>query len=177
MPEQHYARRGRMTASALEVALEKRLAPLSGGAGQQAAVTVGYVAAGIPCLTPVVIGQEAAQDDSTVAWLLARSLAERQREEKESKEAAELDQLEERLREVALELIREVERVRRPGDTTHLTQLLKRTVSWYTATRTVLEWKDARGLVKKKKKRKKRRRKLALKTRWRLSWSLFSCSS
>ena len=54
--------------------------------------------------------QEAAQNDSTVAWLLAR-LAQRQREEKEAKEAAELDQLEVRLREVDLELIREGKRV------------------------------------------------------------------
>ena len=84
-------------------------APLFEVAGPQAAVTVGYVAAAVLCLTPVVMEQEAAQDDSTVAWLLARSLAE----------AAELDHLDVQLREVDLELIREVERVRRLGDTTH----------------------------------------------------------
>ena len=80
----HDAPRGKEQPSPVE-----RPASLSEVAGPQAAVTVGHVAAGVPCLTPVVMGPEAAQDDSTVAWLLARSLAERQREETEGKEAAE----------------------------------------------------------------------------------------
>ena len=54
------------------------------------------------------------------------------------------------LREVDLQLMSEVERLRSLG-TTHLTRLLKRTVSWYRAKRAVLEWKDARGTRKKKK--------------------------
>ena len=45
------------------------------------------VAAWAPRLTPVVLVQEAALDDKTVAWLLERSLAERQLEE-EALEAA-----------------------------------------------------------------------------------------
>ena len=49
------------------------LAPLSEVAGPQAAGTGGYVAAGVFRLSLVVMGQEAAHDDSTVAWLLARS--------------------------------------------------------------------------------------------------------
>ena len=48
------------------------------GPPQQVAATVGHVAAGAPRLTPAVLVQDAALDDKTVAWLLERSLAERQ---------------------------------------------------------------------------------------------------
>ena len=57
-----------------------------------AAARVGHVAAAVPCLTPVVLGQE--HDDSTVAWLLARSLAVQQREGEEVREQAEQAEVE-----------------------------------------------------------------------------------
>ena len=46
----------------------ERPAPLSEVAGPQAAVTVGYVAAAVPRLTPVVMEQGPAHDDSTSRW-------------------------------------------------------------------------------------------------------------
>ena len=61
------------------------------------AATVGYVAAWALRLTPVVLVQDAALHDKTVAWLLERSLAERQREEEEAVEAAVLAELEEKV--------------------------------------------------------------------------------
>ena len=65
------------------------------------AVTVGYVAAAVPCFTPVVLGQEAARDDSTVAWLIVRSLAEAREDE--------VKQLEEKVAEAESRLVEELE--------------------------------------------------------------------
>ena len=76
---------------------------------QRVAVTAGYVAARVPRLTPAVMWQEAAHDDSSVAWLLAHSLADRQREEEEAREAADLEPLEENVAVEELKLLEELD--------------------------------------------------------------------
>ena len=85
------------------------------GPPQQVAATVGYVAAGAPRLTPVVLVQDAALDDKTVAWLLERSLAEQQREEEEAVEAAVLAELEEKVAVAEGRLLVELQRERAGG--------------------------------------------------------------
>ena len=64
------------------------------GPTQQVAATVGYVAAWVPRLTPVVLVQDAVHDDKSLAWLLKRTLDERQREKEEAEEAEAVKQLE-----------------------------------------------------------------------------------
>ena len=73
------------------------------------------MAAGVPRLTPVVLVQDAALDDKTVAWLLERSLAERQREEEEAVEAAVLAELEEKVAVAEGRLLVELQREREDG--------------------------------------------------------------
>ena len=107
-PVLHEAPRGPKTDRAVEeevrvehVALEgqkrpppgERPAPLSEVAGPEAAVTVGYVAAAVPRLTPVVMEQGPAHDNSTSAWLLARSLEEQQQHEEEVRHGLEVERL------------------------------------------------------------------------------------
>ena len=96
-----------------QVLVGERPAPLSDIAGPQAAVTVGYVAAAVPRLTPVVMEQGPAHDNSTSAWLLARSLEERQQYEEEVRHDLEVERLQveqleaERRLRVALEEFRD----------------------------------------------------------------------
>ena len=68
-----------------------------------------------PRLTPVVLVQDAALDDKTIAWLLERSLAERQREEEEAVEAAVLAELEEKVAVAEGRLLVELQREREDG--------------------------------------------------------------
>ena len=67
--------------------------PSDPGPPQQVAATVGYVAAWAPRLSPVVLVQDAVHDDKTLAWLLERTLDERQREKEEAEEAEVVQQL------------------------------------------------------------------------------------
>ena len=105
----------------------------------QVAATASYVAAGAPRLTPVVLVQDAALDDKTVAWLLERSLAERQREEEEAVEAAVLAELEERVAVAEGRLLVELQRERE--DVTRISRQTRATLScveqlaveWYLA--------------------------------------------
>ena len=150
-PELHEAPRGPKTDRAVEeevreehVALEgqkrpppgERPAPLSEVAGPQAAVTVGYVAADVPRLTPVVMEQGPAHDDSTSAWLLARSLEERQQYEEEVRHGLEVERLQveqldaERRLLVALEEFRDSPS--RPSWSS-CSPLTKAAVRWYAA--------------------------------------------
>ena len=91
----------------------ERPAPLSEVAGPHAAVTVGYVAAAVPRLTPVVMEQGPAHDNSTSAWLLARALEEQQQYEEEVRHGLEVERLQveqlqaERRLRVALEEFRD----------------------------------------------------------------------
>ena len=52
------------------------------------------MAAGVPPQSPVVMVQEAAHDDATIAFLLSQSLLAQQRAEEEAKEAQEVEVLE-----------------------------------------------------------------------------------
>ena len=78
--------------------LRAQTTPLPGArlpedAGPQAAVTVGYVAAGAPSLA-VVLVSDMMHDDATVQFLLRQSLLARAQEEEEAEEAEVLKQLE-----------------------------------------------------------------------------------
>ena len=64
------------------------------GPPQQVAATVGYVAAWVLRLTPVVLVQDVVHDNKSLAWLLKRTLDERQREKEEAEEAEVVKQLE-----------------------------------------------------------------------------------
>ena len=142
----------------------KRPAPLSEVTGPQAALTDGYVAAGVPLLgAPSLAGSSAeAIDGSTLSFLLQHALEVKRKEEEEAAETAELAKLKKRLAADEARVMEEIDRLRQLGDRTNLTTLLNRTCSWYLARDAVLKWKDKR---KKKKKRRKRVR------MWRRSWS------
>ena len=121
------------------------------------AATVGYVAAGVPRPTLVVMGQEAAHDDSTVAWLLAHSLTERQREE-EAREAEEVRQSEEKVAEAESHLLEELEkfhgdasRPKKPQAWAALSSLEQAAVQWHTALLKVRRMKEKRKRRKKQK--------------------------
>ena len=96
-----------------QVLVGERPAPLSEVAVPHAAVTVGYVAAAVPRLTPVVMEQGPAHDNSTSAWLLARALEEQQQYEEEVRHDLEVERLQveqleaERRLRVALEEFRD----------------------------------------------------------------------
>ena len=102
----------------------------------QAAVTVGYVAAAVPRLTPVVMEQGPAHDNSTSAWLLARSLEERQQYEEEVRHGLEVKRLQvaqlqaERRLRVALEEFRDSPS--RPSWSS-CSPVTKAAVHWYAA--------------------------------------------
>ena len=82
------------------------------GPPQQVAATVGYVAAWVPRLTPVVLVQDAVHDDKTLAWLLKRTLDERQREKEEAEEAEVVKQLDDVLAEAEAKLLVALEEFR-----------------------------------------------------------------
>ena len=125
---------------------------------------LGYVAAGAPRLAPVVLVQDAALDDKTVAWLLERSLAERQGEEEEAVEAAVLAELEVKVAVAEDRLQVELQREREDG-----TRVSRQT--WATLSRVeqlAVEWYLAKDvLVKRMVKRKnKKRRRTRRRRRW-----------
>ena len=115
-PEQHNAPRGPTTASVMEEevrevndALEglkrpppaERPAPLSEVAGPQAAVTVGYVAAGVLLLGAPSMASPSAEaiDESTLSFLLAENLARVKEKEEVEELVADLDRREQKLME------------------------------------------------------------------------------
>ena len=124
------------------------------GPPQQVAATVGYVAAWVPRLTPVVLVQDAVHDDKSLAWLLKLSLDERQREKEEAEEAEVVKQLEVVLAEAEDKLLVALEEFRdspsRPSWNS-LPPALKAAVHWHVAVRRVRK-------RKRKGRRKKRRR-------------------
>ena len=135
------------------------------GPPQQVAATVGYVTVGAPRLTPVVLVQDAALDDKTVAWLLECSLAERQREEEEAVEAAVLADLEVKVAVAEGRLLVELQREREDG-----TRISRQT--WATLFRVeqlAVEWYLAKDVLVKrrvKKKKKEKRRRTRRRRRW-----------
>ena len=102
------------------------------GGGSHGSVTL---AAWVPRLTPVVLVQDAVHDDKTVAWLLKRTLDERQRE-KEAEEAEVVKQLEDVLAEAEDKLLVALEEFRvspsRPSWNS-ISPALKAAVHWHVA--------------------------------------------
>ena len=121
------------------------------GPPQQVAGTVGYVAACAPRLSPVVLVQDAVHDVKTLAWLLERTLDERQREKEEAEEEEVVQQLVGALAVAEDKLLVAMEEFRdnpsRPSWNS-LSPALKAAVHWHVAVDRV-----------RKRKRKSRRRK------------------
>ena len=82
-----------------------RPAPLSEVAGPQAAVTVGYVAAGVPLLGAPSMASPSAEaiDESTLSFLLGENLARVKEKEEVEELVADLDRMEQKL---LVELVR-----------------------------------------------------------------------
>ena len=136
------------------------------------AVTVGYVAAGVPLLGAPSLADSSAEviDGSTLSFLLQRALEVKRKEEEEAVEAAQLVELEEKLaaaEERVLAVLRrdqdEGTRVTRQTWST-LSRVDQHAVHWFLA-------KEEVGKKREKRKKKKRRRK------WRTRQSLLCCSS
>ena len=115
-PEVHEAPRGPKTDRAVEEEVREvndalegqkrpppgvRPAPLSEVAGPQAAVTVGYVAAGVPLLGAPSMASPSAEaiDESTLSFLLAENLARVKEKEEVEELVADLDRKEQKLLE------------------------------------------------------------------------------
>ena len=121
------------------------------------AVTVDYVAAGVPLLGAPSLADSSAEviDGSTLSFLLQRALEVKRKEEEEAVEAAELVELEEKLAAAEGRLLRqerEGTRVSRHTWST-LSRVEQLAVHWFMA-------KDAVGkrMVKRKKKKRRRRK-------------------
>ena len=82
------------------------------GCGRVLLWTRADMAAGVPSLSPVVMVQEAAHDDATIAFLLSQSLLAQQRAEEEAREAQEV--VEADLASKEQRLLEELERHRCP---------------------------------------------------------------
>ena len=150
--ETHYALRSQTTPLP-----GKRPAPLSEVTGPQAAVTNGYVAAGVPLLGAPSLADSSAEaiDGSTLSFLLQHALEVKRKEEEEAVETAELAKLEEK---VLVELQRDRdEGVRVTAQTwDSLSRVEQLPVRWYVARDEVRK--------KKKGKRKKKRRRRTTRT-------------
>ena len=116
------------------------------------AVTVGYVAAGVPLLGAPSLADSSAKaiDGSTLSFLLQHVLDVKRKEE-EAEEAAVLAELVEQVATAE----EEIDQLQRPSDRSDLTQLFNRCCRWYLARRAVLERK-----VPKKKRKKMRRKRM-----------------
>ena len=116
------------------------------------AVTVGYVAAGVPLLGAPSLADSSAEviDGSTLSFLLQRALEVKRKEEEEAVESAELVELEEKLAAAEGRLL-EVLRQEREG-----TRVTRHT--WSTLSRVEQLAVHAVGKRRVKRKKKKRRR-------------------
>ena len=150
----------------------KRPAPLSEVTGPQAAVTDGYVAAGVPLLGVPSLADSSAEaiDGSTLSFLLQRALEVKRKEEEEAVEAAELVELEEKLAAAEERLLAMLRRDREEGTRitpqtwSSLSRVEQFAVHWFVA-------KEKVGKKREKRKKKKRRR------MWKTRRSLLRCSS
>ena len=131
---------------------------------------------GAPHLSPVVMVQEAAHDDKTVAFLLAQPLLERQKQEvAEKRREEEAKEVEE---EKAKAAVKEEAKMRKLNDKVRLDQPLTKEewTAWYL-------WNRLPPSVKRRKRKKRRKRRIR-RTRTRRwlyrqpggSGSLFKCS-
>ena len=140
---------------------------LSEVTGPQAAVTDGYVAAGVPLLGAPLLADSSAEaiDGSTLSFLLQHAL-EVKRKEEETVETAELVKLEEKVAAAESRLLVELQRDRdegvrvTPQTWDSLSRVEQLAVRWYVA-------KDE---VRKKKVKRMRKRRKRVRMR-RRSWS------
>ena len=134
----------------------KRPAPLSEVTGPQAAVTDGYVAAGVPLLGVPSLADSSAEaiDGSTLSFLLQRALEVKRKEEEEAVEAAELVELEEKLAAAEERLLAMLRRDREEG-----TRITPQT--WSSLSRVeqfAVHWSWPRRRLGRRGKRGRRRR-------------------
>ena len=108
--------------------------------------------------------QEAATDDTTIAFLLSQTLMAQQRAEEEAKEAKEVEDLEAALASKEQWLPEELEMLQTSPDRGRRSSPVEVAAAWLFQAKLAL-WNRQRR--KEKKRRKLRRR----------PWSLFSCSS
>ena len=93
---------------------DRPLCEVSGPQGGLVATAV--PCGGVPSLAPVVMVQEAAHDDATVAFLLAQALVAEQEAEEKAREAKELERFQEELAKRERVLLDEVESRRGSSD-------------------------------------------------------------
>ena len=131
-----------------------RPAPLSEVAGPQAAVTVGYVAAGPPSLV-VALVSDMVHDDASVQFLLQQSLLARASEEEKAREEAEVKVLEEDVADKESLLLEELckvgDGVRPPWS--KFSGIEKAAVHWHLA---LVKARKKKGSKKRKKRRRKK---------------------
>ena len=144
----------------------KRPAPLSEVTGPQAAVTDGYVAAGVPLLGAPSLADSSAEaiDGSTLSFLLQHALEVKRKEEEEAVETAEL--AEEKVVAAESRLLVELQRDRDEG-----VRVTPQT--WDSLSRVeqlAVRWFVAKDEVRKKKVKRKRKRRKRVRIR-RRSWS------
>ena len=126
------------------------------------AVTVGYVAAGVPLLGAPSLADSSAEaiDGSTLSFFQQRAL-EVKRKEEEAVEAAELVELEEKLAAAEERLLEVLRRDREEG-----TRVSRQT--WSTLSRVdqcAVHWFLAKHAVGKMRKKKKKKKKTTMSTR------------
>ena len=128
-------------------------------AGPQSAVTVGFVAAGVPLLGAPSMSSPSAEaiDESTRSFLLAGNLARVKEEEEEKEMQAELATKEQVLVSEIEQFLRSYDRSRQ------ITDVENHAVAWFVAKIALLK--------RKKRKKTKKRRKRTRRARFR------SCSS
>ena len=140
----------------------KRPAPLSEVTGPQAAVTDGYVAAGVPLLGVPSLADSSAEaiDGSTLSFLLQHALEVKRKEEEEAMETAEMAKLEEKVAVAESKLLLELQRERdegvrvTPQTWDSLSRVDQLAVRWFVAKVAVRKKKEKR---KKKRRRRTRR--------------------
>ena len=146
----------------------KRPAPLSEVTGPQAAVAVGYAAAGVPLLGVPSLADSSAEaiDGSTLSFLLQHALEVKRKEEEEAMETAEMAKLEEKVAVAESKLLLELQRERDEG-----VRVTPQT--WDSLSRVdqlAVRWFVAKEAVRKKKVKRKRKRRKRVRMR-RRSWS------
>ena len=159
-PELHEAPRGLKTDRAVEEEVREvndalqgqkrpppgmRPAPLPEVAGPQATVTVGYVAAGAPSLTVVLVSDDRI-DDAALQFLLQQSLLARAEEEEKAREEAEVKELEDDLVLREQRLFRLVEQLHGAGleIQAECSWLELAAVRWYMVKAKILKRKEKR---------------------------------
>ena len=132
-----------------------RPAPLSEVAGPQAAVTVGYVAAGPPSLVVALVVVHDHVDQASVQFLLQQSLLARASEEEKAREEAEVKMLEDDVADKESLLLEELCKVRDGvwPRWSKFSGIEKAAVHWHVA---LVKARKKKGSKKRKKRRRKK---------------------